>query len=344
MSLRHELGNFPFVLFWPSACWAPQCKYSRVLMQKCSARSLSHFLFLPHIQPLSLTDFMDVRCLTFSLVECTPLLSPFSLPSFASSLWAVFCPASLHAWPALPWLLTSKSYFIHQSLIRERGPFSAALKEKEGTRSECIKKRGNKCMKRGHKRERGFALDPRGTSGVTKAKKGHTPTHLHTVTLSHTHSFCFGPVGCVQMLHTWSLLPFLFCPISYFPHSFHWQYKEESRKVSSCNPSLHLDVCSIMCCFPSFLLSDHSPPVFSSHLCAHWHSPFFSISLYFEVAGKLVFRSVGIAIASPLSWSLAHTQLHTNTHLDAHTFSCITLSLCERLIQTCGCVVLYTVA
>lgn len=76
------------------------------------------------------------------------LLSPvllFLLPSFLSpllsllSLSAVFCPASLHAWPALLWLLTSKSYFIHQSLIRERGPFSAALKEREGTRSECIK-------------------------------------------------------------------------------------------------------------------------------------------------------------------------------------------------------------
>lgn len=69
-------------------------------------------------------------------------------------------------------------------------------------------------MKGGHKRERGFALDPWGTSRVTKAAKGHTPTHLHTAvcidfvwvsalrwTLTHT-LFCFAPVGCVQMPHT----------------------------------------------------------------------------------------------------------------------------------------------
>ncbi len=51
-------------------------------MQKCRPRSRSHSLSATHIQPPSLADFMDVHCLTFSLVEYTPLLPGFSLPPF----------------------------------------------------------------------------------------------------------------------------------------------------------------------------------------------------------------------------------------------------------------------
>lgn len=226
MSLRHDLGYSLLAWCWPFACWVPQCKYPEALMQKCRPRSLSHSLSATHIQPPSLADFMDVHCLTFSLVEYTPPPALFffssSLPSFLPSLSAVFCPASLHAWPALLWLLTSKSYFIHQSLIRERGPFSAALKEREGTRSECIKKEGERVYERRARERKRIRSWPRGTSRVTKAKKGthsHTSTHPHRVTLNtNTHSFCccFCPVGCVQMPQTWSLPPFSVYPSSFY--------------------------------------------------------------------------------------------------------------------------------
>lgn len=249
-----------------------------------STLSLSHFL--PHTFGLCPSHWL-YGCSLFDVFPCWmyPPPVPFfssSLPSFASSLSAVFCPASLHAWPALPWLLTSKSYFIHQSLIRERGPFSASLKEKEGTRSECIKKRGNKCMKRGHKRERGFALDPWGTSGVTKAKKGHTPTHLHTVTTACIDSVWVSTLKCTltcTLFLFWSawmradaanVIPSSFFCLSYlvFPLIlFHWQYKEESRPVPFCNPSLHLDVCTIVCCLTSFPHCSHFPAFLNLALC-----------------------------------------------------------------------------
>lgn len=119
--------------------------------------------------------------------ECTPLLHGCSLPPFLPlfpSLSAVFCPASLHAWPALLWLLTSKSCLIHQSLIRERGLFRAALKEREGGRRvSVLNKRGNECMKRPHKRERGSALDRRGpeeSQKLKKKKKRGAGAHSHT--------------------------------------------------------------------------------------------------------------------------------------------------------------------
>lgn len=89
--------------------------------------------------------------------------------------------------------MTSKRHFIHQSLIRKRGPFSAALKEREGTRGECIKKKkkwGNKCIKRGDERERGSALD-RGEPWVTKAKKKKGYSYTHTELLSTPTDFLF---------------------------------------------------------------------------------------------------------------------------------------------------------
>lgn len=64
--------------------------------------SLSHSFFsATRIQPPSLADFMDVRCLTFSLAECTPVRSlpppflPFSLlslPSFVRHLFTLDQP------------------------------------------------------------------------------------------------------------------------------------------------------------------------------------------------------------------------------------------------------------
>lgn len=59
-------------------------------MQSTLAPSLS--LAATHTRPPSLADFMDVRRLTFSLVECTPSLP---VPSFASSLPSFFPLLSL---------------------------------------------------------------------------------------------------------------------------------------------------------------------------------------------------------------------------------------------------------
>lgn len=180
-------------------------------MQKCRPCSLCH-THAPSV-PYRLYD-----------VHCSPPTCAFSPPPSLSfppflpvlpSLSAIFCPASLHAWPALLWLLTSKSYFIHQSLIRKRGPFSAALKEREGMRNECIKKKkkrvcfggaGDKCMKRGHERERGSALDRGRPWESQKQKKGHAPTHPHThteslsalkQTVSHLFSILLGVCRCL---------------------------------------------------------------------------------------------------------------------------------------------------
>lgn len=88
-------------------------------------------------------------------------------------------------------------------------------------------------------------------------------------------------------------------------------------------------------------LATISKCVFSLHWCSLTFSLFFPIPLYFEVAGKLVFRSVGIAIASPLSWSLAHTRLHTNTlaHTDMHTY-CSSCSFFSFITGLYGHVVL----
>lgn len=181
-------------------------------MQKCRPCSLCH-THAPSV-PYRLYD-----------VHCSPphmcLFPPPSLsfPPFLPvlpSLSAIFCPASLHAWPALLWLLTSKSYFIHQSLIRKRGPFSAALKEREGTRNECIKKkkkkecalggRGISVWKEGT-REKGDPLLTAGDLGSHKSKKkGHAPTHPHThteslsalkQTVSHLFSILLGVCRCL---------------------------------------------------------------------------------------------------------------------------------------------------
>lgn len=141
----------------PFACPAPQCKYSEALMRKYRPLSLS--LSATHIQPPSLTDFMDVRCLTFSPVE--PLSPP--LPCFIRS----FLPSFLTPFPppcrllsGVPSRLAGLAVTLdfkerlHSSVThqRARGPFSAALKEREGTRSECIKREERKAGVRVYER------------------------------------------------------------------------------------------------------------------------------------------------------------------------------------------------
>lgn len=238
------------------AFWAPQCKYSEALMQKCRPNALpfrhTHSASVPFFLQTFLWMFAVWR---FLLLNVPPSCVFFLfLPSFLFlpfALGPVFCPASLHAWPALLWLLTSKSYFIHQSLIRQRGPFSAALKEREGTRSECIKrkkrKRGNECMKRGHERERGSALDRGGPLESQKRIFEKRGTHSRTSTQAIQSQLSKHTISCF-FCASYMIPSFFFC---LSVHSFHSsrQYKGASGPVPSRNPSLHLDVCVPVCFF-----------------------------------------------------------------------------------------------
>lgn len=253
MSLHYNLGYFPFAWCWPF-------EHHNANSPRHSCKNADRALSATHMLPPSLTDFMMFTVLP----PHVPFFPPPSLsfPPFLPvlpSLSAIFCPASLHAWPALLWLLTSKSYFIHQSLIRKRGPFSAALKEREGTRNECIKKKkkrvcfggaGDKCMKRGHERERGSALDHGRPWESQKQKKGHAPTHPHThaeslsalkQTVSHLFSILLGACRCLVHIsfHRFlSISVFSLCLFFLSSHSSHLSQRcrggVESR--SFCNP------------------------------------------------------------------------------------------------------------
>lgn len=167
----------PSWLGWFSACVLLAFLHvehhnANTLRRSCKNWEPALSLALCHTHSASLPG----RLYGCSLLDVSPLLNiPSPLPPPPSrpsslSLAAIFCPTWLHARPAWPWLLTSKRPFIHQSVIRKSGPFSSALTEREGTSSEFIKKRGDKCMKRGHKRERESALDRR-EARATKAEK-----------------------------------------------------------------------------------------------------------------------------------------------------------------------------
>lgn len=221
----------------------------------------------------------------------------------------------------------------------------------------CFGGAGDKCMKRGHERERGSALDRGRPWESQKQKKGHAPTHPHThteslsalkQTVSHLFSILLGVCRCLVHIsfHRFlSISVFSLCLFFCLLILLIWASGAEgaSSPVPSVIPSLHLGI--FFFSFKSFL-HDRSPlflNVYFHSIGVHWHSPsFFPIPLYFEVADKLVFRSVGIAIASPLSWSLAHTRLHTNTlaHTDMHTY-CSSCSFFSFITGLYGHVVLW---
>lgn len=170
-----------------------------------------------------------------------------------------------------------------------------------------------------------------------KSKKGHTPTHIQSHSHSHTLSF-FCPLGvcrchiCDPFLLVLFILPLSFSSLL---HSFllSRQYKGVFRPVPFPNPPVHLGCVSVCVCFSKYLSLPHRclSPVFPNLSSCVFIAlvlsdilPLFSIPLYFEVAGKLVFRSVGIAIASP-------SQLESGAHSNAHTHRCSTHSERERI-------------
>lgn len=127
-------------------------------------------------------------------------------------------------------------------------------------------KRGNECMKRGHERERGSALDRGGPLESQKRilkKRGDTLPHVHT---SRTKSTLKHTIAC--FLCASYMIPSFFFRLSV--HSFHSsrQYKGASGPVPSRNPSLHLGVCVPVCFFyPKSLQHSHSPVFLNLTFC-----------------------------------------------------------------------------
>lgn len=329
MSLHHDLGYFLL-----ACCW-PFCMLSTTMQTPWGAHAKTESLLFPshssatRIQPQSLADFMDVHCLTYPPCWIYPLLFllPPSLPS-SFFLPAIFCPTWLHARPASPWLLTSKRHLIHQSVTRKRGPFSSALKEREATRVEFIKKeKGQVYEKRTWERKR-IRSWPQGTLSH-KCKKGGCSCGY---TLVELLSCFFCPLRCVQIPPSWSLshFPCLLAHLSFIP--FTWAISTKGGQGLFL-PVIHHSTCVFVCVclFPLSSIFKSHPQNFH-HLCAPWH---FASPLHFRVAGEPVFRSLGIAIASLPSWSLVHTQLHTHVHslTDMHRV-CVHLCVCEWVLHS----------
>lgn len=172
------------------ACWAPQCKYPEALMQKKNWEPALSLALFCHTHSASVPRWL-YGC---SLLDISPLLnipSPLPPPSHPPfSLPAIFCPAWLHAWPAPPWLLTSKRHFIHQSVIRKRGPFSSALKEREETRSEFIKKREGTSVWKEDMTEKEDPLLTAGNLEPQKQKRGCSCGYSVVELLSLVFFFC----------------------------------------------------------------------------------------------------------------------------------------------------------
>lgn len=112
------------------------------------------------------------------LLNNTPLSSSSSLPSFLP-----FPPCHLLSDVAsrstgLAVTLDFKAP-LHSSVTHQKERAIQQCAKREGGYAEWVyKKGGNKCMKRGHERERGSALDRR-ESWDTKAKKTGTHLWLH---------------------------------------------------------------------------------------------------------------------------------------------------------------------
>lgn len=305
-------------------------------------------LSLPHT--CSLRPLQTLWCSLFP-PTCAFFFPPsLSFPPFLPvlpSLSAIFCPASLHAWPALLWLLTSKSYFIHQSLIRKRGPFSAALKEREGTRNECIKKekkkeyalggRGISVWKEGT-REKADPLLTAGDLGSHKSKKRDMLPHIHTPMqspcqhlnkLSHT---CFPSCWvCADASCTFPSIVFCQSPFSLSVFFFCllilliWASGAEgaSSPVPSVIPSLHLGIffSQIFSTRPLATISKSVFSVFSLHWCSLTFSLFFSHSSVFWGGWQASFQVSGNCYCLPSqleSGSHSTAYKHTRTHRYAH--------------------------
>lgn len=124
---------------------------------------LAHSTSRPHTSCLHcIQTFMDVRRLTFCLAEYTPL-APFFVvfSSFLPFFFLAFALGRLLSGHLFTldrpccdsWLQRATSFISHSS---EGGgvPFSAALKAREGTKGEFMKKRGGMRVWKGNTREK----------------------------------------------------------------------------------------------------------------------------------------------------------------------------------------------
>lgn len=302
-------------------------------MQKWRPRSLSHSLSATRIQPLSLTDFMDVHCLTFSLIEYTPhsclvfIFFPF-LPSFLSPF--PLCRLLSGISSRLTSLAVTLDFkeLLHSSVTHQRERAIQRCAKREGGDEEWVykkkKKKGWTSVWKEGSREKEDPLLTAGNLRSHKSKGGthsHTSTHPYRVTLStYTHFFFFCSVGCVQIPHTWSFL------FSVYPSSVYLIFLSflslEPAVQRGCR-GLFLPViphCTWVCvcvCFSilptlwSFSHISKSRPLYFHHLRAHWHSPSFFHPSMFWSGWRASFQVTGNCYCFP-------SQLETGSHSTAH--------------------------
>lgn len=184
---------------------------ANTLRRSCKNRELAFSLALfCHTHSASVSRWL-YGC---SLLDVSPLLniprSPFPPPSLPFPPCHLLFDAASRS-TGLAMTLDFKAP-LHSSVTHQKKRAIQWRAKREGGYKEGVyKKGGNKCMKRGHERERGSALD-RKESPATKAKWG-TQLWLHIsgwVALVFCFFFWFVFLRCVQIPHTQSL--------SHFPH------------------------------------------------------------------------------------------------------------------------------
>lgn len=162
-------------------------------MQKSLSLLFPSHSAVARIQPQS--DFMDVRRLTFSPLLNIPSSLLFLSPPPHRHLLSDEASRSTGPAVTLDFKAPPHSSVGHR---REGGHSAATLKEREGTRSEFIKKPGDKWGKGAHGRERGSAFDRR-EPRATKERKG--------AELAELLSLVFFVLQGVFGFHTHDLFP-----------------------------------------------------------------------------------------------------------------------------------------
>lgn len=184
--------------------------------------------------------------LTFCLAECTPFLRVFfsslfpPFLSFSFLAFALGCLLSGHLFtldrPCCDsWLQRATSFISHSS--EGGGPFSATLKEREGTEGECMKKRGGMRVWKESTREK---EDPFLTAGdLRRRKRGKRATHPPIQSLCWDLNPLYRTFYCFCFKHD-PLLNFpSVCAFS-SDSDLSWQCSRVLIPVSSHNPPLRL--------------------------------------------------------------------------------------------------------
>lgn len=209
MSLHHNLDYFPFA--W---CWPFEHHNANSLRHSC--KNADRALSATHMLPPSLTDFMMFTVppphvpfppplpLFSSLPSRSPLALCHLLSGISSRLTGL--AVTLDFKELLHSSVTHQKERAIQRCAKREGGDEEWVYKKEEKKRVCFGGAGDKCMKRGHERERGSALDRGRPWESQKQKKGHAPTHPHThteslsalkQTVSHLFSILLGVCRCL---------------------------------------------------------------------------------------------------------------------------------------------------